>query len=132
MALLSALPGRIRFENKHLIGRLHICGYMQEHVNNYVKGISEITANYRTGRVLVKFDEKRVDRQTIIQYIHHVTKEYREKMNSDSLSLKKKNLKLPITTIINHPLMETVVRATFPKPLNVFVPMAMKVMIGKN
>lgn len=132
MALLSTLPGRIRFESKHLIGKLHICRQMQEHIKNYEIGITEVTVNHRTGRILVKFDEKQVDRRALVQYISRVIKEYRGKITKDCLPIKTKRPKLPITEIVNHTLVEMVAHAFFPKPFNFLVPIAMKAVIGRS
>ncbi len=132
MALLSILPGRIRFESKYLIGKLHICRQMQEHMRNYEPGITEVTVNHRTGRILVKFDEKQVDRRVLVQYISHIIKEYRGKTTNNCLPIKTRKPKLPVTDIVNHMLVEMVAHAFFPKPLNFLVPIVMNAVIGRN
>jgi len=134
MAPLSILPGRIRLENKHLIGKPHICRYLEERMINYLKGLIEVTVNHRTGRVLVEFDEKQIDRQSLTQHIHHIIKEGEEKATDGwLLSVEKKNSKIFLTSATKHALMDVVAHAILPKPLNVLIPIAVKAMMtGRN
>ena len=133
MAPLSILPGRIRFESKYLVGKLHICRYLEERIMSYLKGLAEITVNHKTGRILVKFDESQIDRQTLTQHINHIMKEGEEKATGDWwFSAVKKNSKPPITKHALHALMDVVAHAILPKPLNALIPIAIKVaMIGR-
>ncbi|MBM4066861.1 MAG: hypothetical protein FJ266_14710 [Planctomycetes bacterium] len=134
MAPLSILPGRIRFESKYLIGKLHICRYMQEHIVSCSNGIIEVAVNHRTGRILVKFDENRIDRQALTQHINHIVKEGEEKVAGGWLvSAEKKNSKIFFTNTTKHALMDVVAQMILPKPLNVLVPVALNaVMTGRN
>ncbi len=52
---LSSLPGRVRFECAELVGRPDICSLMESAIAA-TKGVSEASANHRTGRVLVHFN----------------------------------------------------------------------------
>lgn len=132
MALLSILPGRIRFESKYLVGRQHICRQMQDQIKQYKIGITEVAVNHRTGRILVKFDENQIDRGALVQYISATIKEYRGKIPKGRLPVKMKKPKLPVTEIVNHTLMEMVAHVFFPKPFNFLIPIAMKAVIGTN
>ena len=134
MAPLSILPGRIRFESKHLIGKLHICRYMQEHIVSCSNGIIEVAVNHRTGRILVKFDENQIDRQALTQHINHIIKEGEEKVAGGWLiSAEKKNSKIFFTNTTKHALMDVVAQVILPKPFNVLVPIALNaVMTGRN
>ena len=132
MAPLSILPGRIRFESKYLVGKLHICRYLEERIMSYLKGLAEITVNHKTGRILVKFDENQIDRQTLTQHINHIMKEGEEKATGGWFSAKEKNSKPPITRHALHALTDVVAHAILPKPLNALIPIAIKVaMIGR-
>jgi hypothetical protein len=59
--LTSVLPGRIRLEAPVLIGRLHLCREFERRISA-TNGILEVVANQRTGRILVRFDERSLDR----------------------------------------------------------------------
>ena len=134
MAPLSILPGRIRFESKYLIGKLHICRYMQEHIVSCSNGILEVAVNHRTGRILVKFDENQIDRRALTQHINQIIKEGEERATGDwCLSAEKKNSKIFLTSTAKHALMDVVAHVFLPKPLNVLVPIALNaVMTGRN
>lgn len=130
MAPLSILPGRIRFESKYLIGKLYICRYMQEHIVSCSNGILEVAVNHRTGRILVKFDENQIGRRALTQHINQIIKEGEERATGDwCLSAEKKNSKIFFTNTTKHALMGVVAQAILPKPLNVLVPIAVKMMM---
>lgn len=56
MAPVSVLPGRLRFESKCLIGNKDGCLLIEEMLS--ARGVEEASASPRTGRVLIRFDEK--------------------------------------------------------------------------
>src|SRR5574337_628466 len=131
MAPLSILPGRIRFESQYLVGKPHICNYLQERIIN-LKGLIEVTVNHRTGRLLVGFDEKQIDRQSLTQHINHIIKEGEEKATDGWwFSAEEKNSKPPITKHVLHALTDVVAHAILPKPLNALIPIAIKVAMGR-
>ncbi|MCR4321822.1 MAG: hypothetical protein NUV74_15975 [Candidatus Brocadiaceae bacterium] len=134
MAPLSILPGRIRFESRYLVGKPHICRYLQERILSYLKGLTEVTVNHRTGRILVGFDENQIDKQTLTRHINHIIKEGEEKATGGwLLSAEKKNSKIFLPSATKHALMDVVAHAILPKPLNVLVPIAVKAMMtGRN
>ncbi|MBF8278108.1 MAG: hypothetical protein HW390_3181 [Candidatus Brocadiaceae bacterium] len=133
MAPLSIMPGRIRYESKYLVGKLHICRYLQERIIN-LKGLTAVTVNHRTGRVLVEFDEKQIDRQSLTQHINHIIKEGEDKATGGwLLSVEKKNSKIFLTSTAKHAFMDVFAHVFLPKPLNVLVPIALNaVMTGRN
>jgi len=134
MAPLSILPGRIRFESRYLVGKPHLCRYLQERIISYLKGLTEVTVNHRTGRILVGFDENQIDRQTLTQHINQIIKEGEERTTDGRLlSVEKKNSKIFLTTTAKHALMDVFAHVVLPKPLNVLVPIALNaVMTGRN
>ena len=134
MAPLSILPGRIRFESQYLVGKPHLCWYLQERIISYLKGLTELTVNHRTGRILVGFDENQIDRQTLTQHINQIIKEGEERATDGRLlSVEKKNSKIFLTSDIKHALLDVVAHVVLPKPLNVLVPIALNaVMTGRN
>jgi copper chaperone CopZ len=134
MAPLSILPGRIRFENTCLVGKPHTCKYLQKKIVNYTKGVTEVTINHRTGRILIKFDEKQINRQTLSKHINCIMKECdssEDKGAKNVLSIEEKGSKITFSHIVKHPLVEAVAHAFLPKPLNILVPVAIKGIVGK-
>lgn len=128
MAPLSVLPGRIRFESRCLVGKPHICMYLQERIMDYLKGLTEVTVNHKTGRILVRFDDHQIDRQTLTQHISHIMKEGEEKATGGwRFSAVGKNPKPPISRHALHALTDVVAHAILPKPLNALIPIAIKV-----
>ncbi|HQU31777.1 MAG: hypothetical protein HRU72_05220 [Planctomycetia bacterium] len=132
MAPLSILPGRIRFESQNLVGKSHICRYLKESIVAYLGGLTEVTVNHKTGRILVLFDERYIDRQTLTQYVSRVLKECAEKSaDSWQFSAEEKNSKPPAARHALHALTDAVAHAILPMPLNALVPMAIKAAIGR-
>lgn len=132
MAPLSILPGRIRFESRYLVGKPHICTYLQQRIADYLKGLTEVTVNHKTGRILVKFDEHQIDRQTLTRHINHIMKEGEEKATGGWwFSAEEKNAKPPITRHALHALTDVVAHAILPKPLNALIPIAIKAAMGR-
>ncbi|TLD42906.1 MAG: hypothetical protein JETT_0806 [Candidatus Jettenia ecosi] len=141
MSPLSILPGRIRYENTYLMGKMYACRYLQECIINYLKGSVEVIVNHRTGRILVRFDEKQIDRQTLIQYINRTIQECKDCEDSEnrvtkgSLFTEKKGSRgslIHIANVAKHPFVEAVAHAFLPKPLNILVPIAIKGIMGRN
>jgi hypothetical protein len=132
MAPLSILPGRIRFESQYLIGKPHICGYLKESIVNYFGGVTEVTANHKTGRILVRFDERQIDRQALTQYINQVMKEGAERAaNNWQFLTEEKNSRPPVARHALHALADVITHAILPMPLNALIPMAIKVATGR-
>ena len=68
MSPLSILPGRIRFELPLLIGGEELCQMVERELAS-VEGVIEASANRRTGRILVKFDETAVSQKMLADRI---------------------------------------------------------------
>lgn len=128
MAPLSVLPGRIRLESRCLVGKPHVCRYLEERILDYLKGLTEVKVNHKTGRILVRFDEHQIDRQTLTQHIRHIMKEGEEKAAGGwRFSSMGKNPKPSVTIHALHVLTDMVAQAILPKPLNALLPIAIKV-----
>lgn len=56
MAPLSVLPGRLRLECEAIRGQRGMCSALERGIGA-LAGVLEVTANFRTGRLLVHFDE---------------------------------------------------------------------------
>jgi len=71
MSPLSIVPGRLRFENWCLIGKAHVCECLQQRIDE-IAGVIETSANQRTGRVLVWYDDKHIDGQDLALLIDRI------------------------------------------------------------
>ncbi|HJW87102.1 MAG TPA: hypothetical protein VJ440_10755 [Candidatus Brocadiaceae bacterium] len=71
MSPLSIVPGRLRFENWCLIGKAHVCECLQQRIGE-IAGVIETSANQRTGRVLVWYDDKHIDGQDLARLIDRI------------------------------------------------------------
>ncbi len=69
MAPLSILPGRVRFADSRLIGNESLALHLESRIC-LVPGVSLVSAGYRTGRILVEFNELYVGRDEIAQRIN--------------------------------------------------------------
>lgn len=68
MAPISVLPGRIRFGSPSLVGREEFCQFIEGEFAS-IEGVLEVCANRRTGRVLVKFDERIVSQEAVAEQV---------------------------------------------------------------
>lgn len=136
MSPVSILPGRVRFESKHLTGSPHVCNHIEEYIKECAKGVLDVTVNHRTGRILVEFDENQIDKQTLVPHIYGAIKECKWKAMNNCVFGERKGSKPAVTGTIKHAFMEVVVQAVlpgiFPKPFNILFPIAMKAIVGKN
>lgn len=64
MAPLSILPGRIRIETPLLMGRRDVTRNFEQRILE-TPGTREVSVNHRTGRILVRFDEAVVGRESL-------------------------------------------------------------------
>ena len=128
MAPLSILPGRIRFETKSLVGDIQACRRVETSLIG-VDGVVEASANHRTGRITIRFDESRVDRNCLeVQAKNAIyCSEFRVSPDlthlSESIGKTPKGQKTGMTgpTVI-----DILAHAILPKPFNVLLPMALQ------
>jgi len=125
MVQRSQSPGRVRLEETSLIGNLAQCRFVQERLELEV-GISEAEVNYRTGRLLVRFDEHcwNVDR----------LKERFQELLSEETD-KSIPFRLPAGMLKSNKKMGSMMVNVFsqlilPKPYNKLVPLVYKGVIG--
>lgn len=71
MSPLSIVPGRLRFEHWCLIGNAHVCECLQQRIGE-ITGVIETSANQRTGRALVWYDDKHIDGQALALLIDRI------------------------------------------------------------
>ncbi|OGT97979.1 MAG: hypothetical protein A2079_08260 [Geobacteraceae bacterium GWC2_48_7] len=71
MAPLSILPGRVRFEDRRLIGN----GALSRHIEAKLcgtDGVNLVSVSHRTGRILVQFSEERISRDNLTHIIREM------------------------------------------------------------
>ena len=126
MAPLSVLPGRLRFETNSLIGGEDGCLFLEGSILS-LKGVSEVSASHRTGRILVIFDENLVSRSEIEEHL--------DRALQTVLMLKERGLEIPrlkhaapsrgaSSNGVGHFMMEMALHAFLPAPLDLLLPAA--------
>lgn len=123
MAPVSVLPGRLRFECESIRNRRQMCSLLECRVRNCA-GVREVTANFRTGRILVRFDEQVVDRVRLAGEIEVL-------LNAPASTLEEASAVrargaadegAASSQVARHLLFELVTHAILPGPLALLVP----------
>lgn len=68
MAPLSILPGRVRFEDKRLVGNRGRSRHLEAEIA-VISGVRLVSASHRTGRILVEFSEGQLTRDELVARI---------------------------------------------------------------
>ena len=71
MAPVSILPGRLRLECEAVRNRRELFSALEDRIRTCT-GVNEAAVNFRTGRILVRFDEQVVDRVRLASQIEHL------------------------------------------------------------
>lgn len=71
MAPLSILPGRLRLESTALKGQRDLCQALVEALER-LDGVAQASASFRTGRLLVSFDEEQLNRQQLTAAVEEI------------------------------------------------------------
>ncbi len=127
MAPLSYLPGRVRFECRFLVGKAFRCQQLESHLAGWPEVI-EATANHRTGRLLIRFDEDVIRREEL-------TLKLTEFLASDECRLASSEVSVPKvsesqqakSSATRHLVRDLLVHAVLPTPLDMLVPAALAV-----
>ena len=125
MAPLSVLPGRVRFESSSLIGCKERSLLLEDAVSS-LNGVTEASASHRTGRVLVLFDEKLVNRGEIEAHLGQALQAVAErKERGDRLEQARPGASSRDSSSgVGHFFMEMALHAFLPAPLDLLLPMA--------
>jgi hypothetical protein len=120
MAPLSVLPGRIRFESSDIVGKFMISEYLEGEIQR-LDGVLEASVNYRTGRILVKFNENLTNRKILTEGIKEIIKHMPERqLRAGFHNIKKTKdaggFKLE--------LLDAVANLVLPKPFNTLLSLA--------
>lgn len=127
MAPLSILPGRVRFETKCIIGYVDRAISIEEHIQK-IKGVSEVSANHRTGRILVLFDDGVIPRSEIEKHI--VSAVNTSVVNTNKMTAVHSTQRKPVnasTFQAGQFVMDMALHALIPAPLDFFLPVAANV-----
>lgn len=138
MAPLSILPGRIRWEIPLLAGRAECCRFLEERVMA-IPGVLEASANQRTGRILVRFDEKTVAPQALSEQLERLTRDCKAfcvvaplPEAHCSLARAKESVRsAQLSHITGDLLLNTLVHAVLPAPLDFILPTAVTLFQGR-
>lgn len=128
MAPLSILPGRIRYEDESLRGDICGCRHLEARLN-CLEGVIEASANHRTGRITIRFDESRAERNSLEGQVKNalICKTSGSYSNSTHSS-KEKASPMHTSGTTGHTVIDVLARAILPKPFNVLLPMALQTM----
>ena len=120
MSTTSITPGRVRFRSSLLRGQKGRCHWLEKSLSS-MEGVFHAKANFRTGGILIIFDDKRIASETLANSVRYLLK------NIDETSV-------PVITddsescILWQAAMGFAARALFPRPLNVLASTAMKLL----
>lgn len=134
MAPLSMLPGRIRLEDRSLVGNVRDCRGLEASVR-CMEGVFEASVNPRTGRITVKYDETRTDGKTLMEeMLNNVNNSgyggiihSRPSVNTTRPpAFNGSNAaKSSESALARHAVIDILAKAVLPKPLNVLLPLAL-------
>lgn len=126
MAPLSVLPGRMRFEAVCLMGSKDGCTCLEDAILS-VTGVSEASASHRTGRVLVRFDEKLISRSEIEEQLGMALQSVAKQKETGAAYLPvRRNVhsREGSSPGVGHFVMEMALHAFLPAPLDLLLPTA--------
>lgn len=134
MAPLSMLPGRIRLEDRSLVGNVRDCRSLEASVR-CMEGVLEASVNPRTGRITVKYDETRTDGKTLMkEMLNNVNNNgyngivhSRPSVNSSRPPAfnGSNGPKTPEPVMARHAVIDILAKAVLPKPFNILLPIAL-------
>lgn len=132
MAPLSVLPGRIRFWLPSLIGQGEMCQLIESELV-LMEGIRCASANSRTGRILVKFDEELVSGRMVAGLLEELKVRCHSLSDADpARPMQSRALRgreedassLPVGQLM----LELLAHTLLPKPLDLLLPAAASVL----
>lgn len=126
MAPLSVLPGRLRFEANSLIGSREACLQLEDNILS-MGGVNEASASHRTGRILVRFDDKLVTRSEIEAQLGRALEAaatQKERGPQSSPIRRSAASRAASSSGVGHFMMEMALHAFLPAPLDLLLPTA--------
>jgi hypothetical protein len=130
MAPLSILPGRIRLESETVKGRYRLCTALEQRVRS-IEGVIEASVNHRTGRVLVRFDENRIERAALTDLVKSTV----ERITPDegahwSAPQGKGQGEVAAADIAKGVIVDAALHVLLPRPFNLLLPLALRAADG--
>ncbi len=125
MITTSVLPGRVRFEIPTIKGQLNSCTYLQDKLMN-TQGVFHVSTNHRTGRLLIKFDEKVLSPHILKTHINAIFKSHSSHVEDEAQQINSPISHGNYGDSIVSTLLNVAVHALLPKPLDVLFPIAMR------
>ncbi len=123
MAPLSVLPGRLRVECEAILGRREISCALEHRITR-TSGVHAATVNFRTGRVLVRFDETITSRCELGEKIEALLRDLQT--GGDCLDPAPAGVAEPVVaaskTFGRKLLLDLAVNAILPRPFDLLVP----------
>ncbi len=130
MSTVSKLPGRLRLEINELINKKCHCRVLELKILE-IKGVMQTEANYRTGRLLVVFDEGVIDSRELVLKIREILDEMVE-CNDKEYKMRDAARNNPVRERVSNGVVHAVIDIAghifMPKPLNILLPIAVNAM----
>jgi hypothetical protein len=125
MSPLSVLPGRVRYETERLVGCREGSLLLAESLLA-VNGVREASASHRTGRVLVKYDERCATRSDIEAHLGRTLQEVLNAAESEKAApyLPRPDRSPGGAFSAGQFVMEMALHALLPAPLDLLLPAA--------
>lgn len=123
MAPVSVLPGRLRLECEAIRNMRDICTALEGRIRACA-GVEEVSVNFRTGRILVRFDEQLVDRIRLAEQVEtllHAPADADEKVSSIH-PRKARPAGVASGQVARHLFLDMITHAFLPGPLALLVP----------
>ncbi len=126
MAPLSILPGRIRFENRSLIGRHDQCCQLEHFLSSWAE-VQKASVNPRTGRILIRYDEKSICREQLTERLgNYITPQGGALLPAIPVNVSKQSMGHNQLTHSPKPskhfVRDMLIHAVLPSPLDLLVP----------
>lgn len=122
MAPLSVLPGRLRLECEAIKGQRGRCEALGRKIGALV-GVQAATANFRTGRVLVCFEEARLSRMELSSRLEELLADPALGCDLPTTPHIPQTDRIPgASSAGRHLFFDLVAHAVLPKPLDILVP----------
>ncbi|OPY67611.1 MAG: hypothetical protein A4E57_02203 [Syntrophorhabdaceae bacterium PtaU1.Bin034] len=136
MAPVSVIPGRIRLESRQLIAKEGWCLFIENRLAE-TKGVTSVRTNPRTGRILVRFNEKETTDHELIAGI----KDILDRMSSDfrghgdqltalTYAPDRARQHREASSALTDAVITIAGQVLIPKPLRGLVPIALRVLRG--
>ena len=125
MAPLSYLPGRVRFDCRFLVGKVFRCQLLESHLAGWPEVI-QVTANHRTGRMLIHFDENVIQREELTLKLNAFLASDECRCASGGIAAPKvAGAQQKKNSSTSHLVRDLLVHAVLPAPLDMLIPAAL-------